>query len=127
MSTIFRTAINAFRRPTSATESLMQPIMLVAASIGLCVIMYQEVLPAFAEAGYNDIETLMTLFGFFIASIVLLVVTLAPSAWRDVVAHQRLNDEAGFNVVGKKEQARMDRFDAAYQRVKARRRRLHAG
>lgn len=125
MLAIVRTAVNAFRRPTSATGSLLQPIMLVCMSIGLSTLMVLKVIPAFSEVGYGDgFATVMTLYGVFMAGIILLVVLASPSAWREVSAHQCLNDEAGFNVVGKRERERMDRLDAAYERLKARRRRV---
>ncbi|MCZ7860917.1 hypothetical protein O9X98_05825 [Agrobacterium salinitolerans] len=114
-----KTLMKALRRPTDAGARLAHSILLGAATLGLNVMMWRQVRPAFVEIGRGDeFTTILTFAGAASIGMAVALCFKLPTDWRQVVADQAKNDAAGCNIVGEKEARNFARYEEAMIRAK---------
>lgn len=118
-----KTLINALRRPTDATERLIHSVMMGGMTVGLNVLLWKQVRPAFAELGrVGEFNMVLAFVGAASIGMVVALLFKVPSEWRQIVADQAKNDAAGCNIVGQKEARDLARYEEAVIRAKLARR-----
>lgn len=95
--------INAFRRPTFATSSLLNCLMLVFLVVGIDVIVPREIIPQIEPVNAVLASQIFWSVVPMNCGVVVFVAFMLPDAWRKVVRHQTQNDAAGYNLVRERE------------------------